>query len=296
MNITKKIFFCLWLCFVVFAEEPNKHYGVYISRWTMMLPARLKYNVDKSVEHNFNSIVIDYNGEKNKIYLDNLKYAKEKGLYLIARVEVFPDSGADFTTIQDTLNWQKRITYAKLAETLGFNAVQFDYIRFKDEGGPSLEKKKWIEKFLAEAKATLNIPVQADVFGATAYHPHLVIGQDIDGMANYIQAVCPMLYPSHFNLDKKRMSQPYATMLEGCNLAKNQINGRPIKLIPYLQGFSLRTSLSGLNLKDYIIAQIKATEAADTNGFFVWNAENNYKDTWEALAEYPLNQKLLGIF
>lgn len=284
------------LCTSLFAEPPSKLYGVYISRWTMMLPPRFKSIVDQSVSHNLNAIVCDYNGEQNKIYLQNLEYARSKKLYLIARVEVFPDAGADFEMIKDNVNWHKRLNYAIQAEKLGFQEVQFDYIRFKDEGGGNLEKKKWVEKFLAEARASVNIPLQADIFGATAYHPHLIIGQDIAGMGNYVQAICPMLYPSHFNLDRKRMSQPYETMLEGCTLAKQQINNRPIRLVPYLQGFSLRTSLSGLNLKDYIIAQIKATEAAQTNGFFVWNAEQNYKATWEALNEHPVNQDKILIF
>jgi len=216
------------------AETPAKLYGVYVSRWTMMLPSRLHHVVDKSVEHHLNAIVLDYNGETNKTYLENLKYARDQKLYLIARVEVFPDAGADFTIIRDQENWQRRLRYAKMAETLGFNEVQLDYVRFQDAGGASLEKKQWIEKFLSEAKATLNIPLQADVFGATAYHPHLIIGQDIAGMGNYVQTFCPMLYPSHFNLDKKRMSQPYETMLEGCTLAQKQFNGRPLRLIPYL--------------------------------------------------------------
>jgi hypothetical protein len=284
------------VCAFGFAEQPQKLYGVYVSRWTMMLPSRLQNIVDKSVEHNMNAIVLDYNGETGKLYLDNLEYARSKNLYLIARVEVFPDAGADFTLIRDQENWQRRLRYARQAEKLGFDEVQLDYVRFQDAGGPSLEKKQWIEKFLAEARTTLNIPLQADIFGATAYHPHLIIGQDINGMGNYVSAVCPMLYPSHFNLDRKRMSQPYETMLEGCTLAQKQINGRPIRLIPYIQAFSLRISLSGLTLKDYIIAQVKATEAANTNGFFVWNAENNYSKTWEALTEHPINKEKLLIF
>lgn len=278
------------LCATLGAEQPAKLYGVYVSRWTMMLPSRLKHLVDKSVEHNMNAIVLDYNGETNKVYLENLEYAKSKNLYLIARVEIFPDAGADLAMVNDKAHWQRRLGYIKKAEQLGFQEIQLDYIRFQDAGGASLEKKEWIEKFLAEAKATVNVPLQADVFGATAYHPHLIIGQDINGMGEHVQTFCPMLYPSHFNLDRKRMSQPYETMLEGCTLAQKQFNGKPLRLIPYIQAFGLRISLSGMNLKDYIIAQIKATETANTHGFFVWNAGNTYAETWEALTEYPINK------
>ncbi len=294
--MTKKliIIFCCLFCTLLQAR-PEKLYGLYISRWTMMLPARLQHIADKAAEVGLNTLVCDYNGEHNQVYKNNLQYARDKNIYLIARVEVFPEGGADFSTFV-TANTHKKIEYAKQAETLGFNEVQFDYIRFKDVGEPLQRKKIYVENFLRTAAATLNIPVQIDVFGSVAYHPHNIIGQDLGRISDIVSAVCPMLYPSHFYLDKKRMSQPYETMLEGCTLAKQQINGRPVKLIPYIQGFNMKLSYSGLTLKEYIIAQIKAVKAANADGFFVWNAENSYSATYDAIKDLAAQEQKQFIF
>ena len=82
------------------------------------------------------------------------------------------------------------------------------------------------------------------------------------------------------------MGHPYATMKEGCLMAKRQINGRAVRLIPYIQAFSMNMSYSGLTLKDYIIAQLKAVEDAGADGYFFWNAANDYRTTWAALDDF----------
>jgi hypothetical protein len=270
---------------------PYKQHGLYISRWTMQNSQKFRAITDEGSELGINTLICDYNGEKNGTYKANLSYAKNKGLYCIARVEVFPDKGADWVMIKDNALKQQKIELARQAELLGFSEVQFDYIRFQDTGEASLKKSAQIEAFLQEAAGQINIPLQVDVFGSVAYHPHRVIGQDISTLINIVDTICPMLYPSHFFLDKKRMSTPYETMLEGSKLAKKQIGSNPVKLIPYIQGFNLNLGYSGLNLSDYIVAQIKATEKAETNGFYVWHPANDYRATFTALRNYPLKKE-----
>ena len=287
-NILRMIFVIL-VIFVLAGTvqaRPDKVEGVYISIWTMGVPQKFKHIVDRSVENGLNSIVCDFEGS-SRLYKSNLDYAKAKGLYCIARIVVFQDGvGATIQTFQDPINWNKKIAWAKEAESIGFAEVQYDYIRFADTAAGSAEKKKEIiEQFLKEAKASVSVPVGIDVFGSVAYQPRQSIGQDLARLANIIDVVSPLLYPSHFDLDKKRMSQPYETMLEGCLMAKKQLTGRPVRLIPFIQGFPLRLSYSGMNLKDYIIAQLKAVKAAGTDGYYIWHAGNDYTRTWEALKE-----------
>lgn len=283
------IFFVLLAGVASAAERaaPEKIYGIYLNSYVMRTPKVFSEIIANAKKHRINTLVCDYEGQQSGNYLQNFNLAKEEKFYLVARIVVFQD-GATTTNIRDEKNWLKKQGYAKQAEKLGFNEIQFDYIRFVDAGRPDKNKRVIIGDFLKEAVVHLNIPVQIDVFGSVAYHPHDVIGQDLNYFADIIDAVCPMLYPSHFFLDKMRMSKPYFTMHEGITLAKKQIGYRPVKLIPYIQSFALNVSYSGLTVPEYVAEQIKAVKDAKADGFFVWNANSDYRDTWAALKKQRL--------
>ncbi len=283
------IFFVLLAGVASAAERaaPEKIYGIYLNSYVMRTPKVFSEIIANAKKHRINTLVCDYEGQQSGNYLQNFNLAKEEKFYLVARIVVFQD-GATTTNIRDEKNWLKKQGYAKQAEKLGFNEIQFDYIRFVDAGRPDKNKRVIIGDFLKEAVVHLNIPVQIDVFGSVAYHPHDVIGQDLNYFADIIDAVCPMLYPSHFFLDKMRMSKPYFTMHEGITLAKKQISYRPVKVIPYIQSFALNVSYSGLTVPEYVAEQIKAVKDAKADGFFVWNANSDYRDTWAALKKQRL--------
>ena len=233
-----------------------------------------------------NTVVCDFEST-NKIYLENFQKAGELGFYRIARIVVFEEGvGATYQTAEDPVNWHKKLALAKAAELLGFDEIQFDYIRFSDRGSPDPRKKEIIEKFLSEARATLNIPIGIDVFGSVAYQPHHIIGQDLTRLAPHIDVVSPMLYPSHFYGDRLRLSNPYRTLLEGSTMGKNKISGHAVRMIPYIQGFAMNLSYANMNLYTYIKEQIRACEDAGTDGFFVWNAGNDYSTTFAVLKDY----------
>lgn len=270
-------------------SAPTKIYGIYLNSYVMRSTKTFNDLLTNAKKHRINTLVCDYQSEKTGSYLQNLNAAKEQGFYLVARIVVFED-GATAESVKQEANWLKKQEYAKQAEKLGFNEIQFDYIRFVDSGVPDKRKKVIIGDFLKEAVVHLKIPVQVDVFGSVAYHPHNVIGQDLNYFADIVDAVCPMLYPSHFFLDKMRMSKPYFTMHEGITLAKKQIGYRPVKLIPYIQSFPLNVSYAGLTVPEYVIEQIKAVKDANADGFFIWNAASDYRDTWVALKKEPLKK------
>ncbi len=279
------------VCVIMFGNtvsvqaRPDKIKGVYISIWAMYTPAKVKRIVDEGKKYGINTVVCDFKGA-GKNTLESFHYAKKQGMYTIARICVFEEGvGATVKTAEDPENWNKKIAWGREAERLGYDEIQYDYIRFEDAGYADPKKKQIVEKFLKDAKAALSVPMGIDIFGSVAYQPHRVIGQDLGSMSDTIDAVSPMLYPSHFFKDTKRMSEPYETMLEGCTMAKRQINGRPVRLIPYIQGFAMNLSYAKMNLKQYIIAQLKAVDDAGAAGYFVWNAASDYRSTWAALAE-----------
>ncbi|MFC1517771.1 putative glycoside hydrolase, partial [Candidatus Margulisiibacteriota bacterium] len=186
--------------FAVQAERPENVRGVYVNVWTMNAPAKFYSIVNNSLENGLNAIVCDYEGKSSKAYRQDLAYAKREGLYCIARIVVFTDGvGATFKNVRNPENWSQKQQWAKDCEKLGFSEVQFDYIRFADTGSHTDKKKEVVEEFLTEAKNNLGIPVGIDVFGSVAYQPRHTIGQDLNRLANIVNVVSPMLYPSHFH-------------------------------------------------------------------------------------------------
>ena len=252
----------------------------------MQYPLRLNKILTEAKQHQINAMVCDFRKE-TPVVVESLKKIKDAGYYAIARIVVFEEGvGASYAAAQNAEHLKDVFALAKRAQDLGFDEVQFDYIRFADKGYSDPKKKEIITNVLKDARATLNIPIQIDVFGSVAYQAHPIIGQDLRMMKEYINAVCPMLYPSHFDNDRMRMGNPYTTMLEGSLQCKAKVGEKNVAVIPYIQGFAMRMSWAGVPLKDYIKAELKAVEDADTAGFLVWNAANDYHTTFEAIDEH----------
>lgn len=179
---------------------------------------------------------------------------KEKDIYLIARIVAFRDpylaekkpelairttSGAIFRD-KDGLAWvnpyNKEVwdylmeVSAEAAE-VGFDEIQFDYIRFSTEAkegrvdfGPEAEgisKTEIITEFTEyayEQLAPLGVYVSADVFGTVIDNEYdqTIVGQDYAAMAEHLDYICPMVYPSHYANGvygiKVPDAQPYDTI------------------------------------------------------------------------------------
>ena len=121
-------------------------------------------------------------------------------------------------------SWEYPIALAKEAAELGFQEIQFDYIRFPSSEGKvkniafgfdSATKSKadvicgFLEKVMEELSG-YNIPVSADVFGITTKRDGDFenIGQDFARIANIVDIVCPMVYPSHYANNEYKIARP----------------------------------------------------------------------------------------
>lgn len=186
---------------------------------------------------------------------------------------------------------------ALIAESIiksGIDGVQFDYIRFPAEGeskGPIVlpfedgqSRVKVICDFLKLARQRIdpypNASIEFDIFGITAWQNKVDItklGQDLKEISYYVDAICPMLYPSHFHSGydgfKNPGSEPYYFVNTGVKKIKEIIPDKRVKIIPWIQGFALRAPNFGT---PYIEAQIKAGEDLGEDSFLIWNAGNNY--------------------
>ena len=241
-----------------------------------------------------------------------LKQLKEKEIYTIARIVVFRDNlmprkktkwavkkhdGSLWTdrkgiTWLDPYNeetWDYSIEIAQRAADLGFDEIQFDYIRFPSDG--NISSCRYVNKehnketaaqaligFLKKANERLkvkNVKISIDVFGlTTTADDDMGIGQKIVEMAQYVDYVSPMVYPSHYNKGAYGIAdpnkEPYKTVYKGIEGAIKRL---PIeKMRPWLQDFSLGFKYD----KEQVRAQIQACYDNDVGDWLLWNARCVY--------------------
>jgi hypothetical protein len=184
---------------------------------------------------------------------DVLKLAKQ-GMYTIARMVVFKDNmlakGRPDLAVRDKLTNQawddcgsgstfwadpfrkEVIDYnaglAEEAARMGFDEVQFDYIRFPPACvSPRLANATYavtatvesrsgaITSFLAEARKRLQplgVAISVDTFGWTlARDDDASIGQRMEDIATYVDYISPMVYPSTWEAGALGVSYPPAS-------------------------------------------------------------------------------------
>jgi hypothetical protein len=141
-----------------------------------------------------------------------------------------------------------------------------------------------IAGFLGEAGANVaevGARVGADVFGFTLLLDDIGIGQNVGRIAEVVDYVCPMVYPSHFPngsiaVDGPPNDFPYETIETSLSSGEEKVAGLRGKLRPWLQDFSL-PGMSVYGAAE-VRAQIDAAEANGAAGWMVWNAASVYDE------------------
>jgi hypothetical protein len=260
-----------------------------------------------------------------------MKELKSRGLYTIARVVAFRDpylaekkpewslKNKDGSLHRDNKGlpwvnpyrqevWDYLVEVGVEASKAGFDEVQFDYIRFATDSSMNQvvfdeadtkgrSKTDVITEFIQYAYDKLSphdIFVSADVFGTIIGSKVDAerVGQVYEDMAEHLDYICPMIYPSHysdgnFDIDHPDM-EPYKTILSALDrsrqeLLENKKEGRRQAVVrPWLQDFTASY------LEHYIPygpkevrAQIQAVYDAGYDEWILWSASNRY--TWEGL-------------
>jgi hypothetical protein len=163
-------------------------------------------------------------------------------------------------------------------------------VRFPTDGpiesavfaGQTAEPMGWtIARFAHYATRKLHplgVRVSVDVFGLSATHD-LGIGQVPRRLAKYVDAVYPMVYPSHYNSGEFNLPDPSAAPGQTVALSlrdfRNAMLGGKAKLIPWLEDFSLTSPHPA---PADVRAQIEAARLAKTRGFLLWNPEGVYTE------------------
>jgi len=167
-----------------------------------------------------------------------LKEFHDLNIYVIARQTVFQDpalassrpdlaiktsngntwydkSGLAWVDPAQKEVWQYNLAITKEAISLGFDEINFDYMRYPSDGSignidyniPAGETKvSMLDKFFKYLSDNLTglAPISIDTFGLVMDHTDddydLGIGQKLSSVVQYFDYVSPMMYPSHYPL------------------------------------------------------------------------------------------------
>jgi hypothetical protein len=244
---------------------------------------------------------------------------KEKGIYTIARIVVFKDDllaaarpelavktpAGGIWRDREQLAWvdpfrkevwDYNIRIAEEAARLGFDEIQFDYVRFPDSHSPCFSQPSTeasrvaaITGFLQKARARLspyNVFTAADIFGYVCWNTNDTdIGQKLEPIAAAVDYLCPMLYPSGFQFGipgyRNPVQRPHEIVYLSLKKAQERTGIAAVRFRPWLQSFRDyafdRRPFSGKEIHD----QISAADKFGSQGWMLWNPANVY--TAEAL-------------
>ena len=197
--------------------------------------------------------------------------------------------------------WEYNIDIAEEAAKAGFDEIQFDYVRFPTDGkianvryarpNTMANRVQAITGFLGAARERLlpyNVYLSADVFGYVAWNrDDTSIGQSLESVAESVDYLSLMIYPSSFHLGLPDLRNPVVhpgkVVLRTLEEAKSRLANNPRRLRPWLQNF-----------RDYafdrrpfgvheIAQQIHACDKVGTSGWLLWDPRNYYQHTLAAL-------------
>jgi hypothetical protein len=239
--------------------------------------------------------------------------AHKSGAYLIGRVVVFEDpiltsarpdmairttgggiwqnnAGLGWSNPYDKRVWNYVLSIAKAAARAGFDEIQFDYMRFPSDGpiqnavfpGKVAEAQGWtiarFIQYMAGKLRPMGVRVSVDVFGLAATHD-LGIGQVPRRISKYVDAVYPMVYPSHYRSGEFNLPDPSSvpgqTVAFSLRDFQSALIGRKAMLIPWLEDFSLTAARRPAS---EVRAQIEAARRYHAKGFLLWNPEGVYTE------------------
>ncbi len=240
-----------------------------------------------------------------------LAAAEERGLYTITRIVTFqdgywapanPDHAARNTSTgevwensrglawmdpTDRSSWEYPLSLAVEACRLGFDEIQFDYVRFPSDGDISTlgydqpvdqnTRVETIAAFLAEARERLHTegcPVSADIFAIVlSANDEQGIGQRVEELSAVVDALSPMIYPSHYSRGWLGFDNP--------NDHPSEVVGQALDYgVPRMQGGILRPWLQAFYYDaDQIAEEITRAEGHGL-GWILWNATSEYQADW----------------
>lgn len=272
-----------------------------------------------------------------KTFIESLH---KKGIYVIGRIAVFQDvylvkdrpelavrrksdggiwkdyKGLSFTDPASKDVWDHTVLIAKESYAIGFDELNFDYIRFPSDGNmkdisfpfsgnkPKPEVLRGFFAYLNKELKPTGAVLSADLFGMTTTNTDdLNIGQVLEHTLPYFDYIAPMVYPSHYPTNFMGFAKPATKPYEVVKFSMDEAVKRTVATTtgvvmfgeqpistttkPFLykkksfDANKIRPWLQDFNLgatytSEMVRAQIKATYDAGLDSWMLWNAGNRY--------------------
>lgn len=240
----------------------------------------------------------------------------EKDIYVIGRISVFQDpyltkqrpdlavkrvsdgeiwkdrKGLAFLDQSSQEVWDYIADLARASYAVGFDEINFDYVRFPSDGNIAdidygLDEGKSradvIEEFFSYLAAELEgegMVRSADLFGmVTTNSDDLGIGQVLERALPYFDYIAPMVYPSHYPHGFSGYGNPNHYPYEIIHISMSRAAsraaaiGEPIsKLRPWLQDFDYGGNYGVAEVQE----QIQAVYDSGLNSWMIWDPGNKY--------------------
>lgn len=262
--------------------------GIYLTQYTIENPAKLDYFIREAKATGINTFVVDHDYMSSR-FASAVAKIKAAGIKCVARVVVFNDGG-NAQQVKSEAFWQKRMAYVDDAIKAGVDSIQLDYIRYSSKSPANPQHAKDVYEVIKWFKKRINaksVPMEIDIFGEVSYYPSNHIGQDIKMFADSVDAVNPMVYPSHFWPYQKYSADPYKTINGSLNALSSQFGGKPpFKIHAFIEAVNYHyiKKMTNAQKQKYLLEEIRAVEDANgVNGWYVWSANNVYDNLFQVL-------------
>ena len=206
-----------------------------------------------------------------------------------------------FTNFANAAVRRYQIDVAIAAARAGVDDILYDYVRRPDgplssmrfpglQGSP----EGAIVRFLEESRRALKpygTYVGASVFGVAATRP-TEVAQPIRRMAESVDYVAPMVYPSHWGRGEYNVpnpnSQPFEIVQRSLADFNRDVRDSGARVVPWLQDFTLGVTYGPAQVR----AQIDAARRDGIGEFILWDPAVTY--TADALAT-DAEQRMAGL-
>ena len=191
--------------------------------------------------------------------------------------------------------WQYALDLSREALELGFDEIQFDYMRFPDQHGMASavayplanerSRSKVIGQQIDSCRRVINrwgARLTGDVFGLTTTNrTDMGIGQYWETFVDKLDVVLPMTYPSHYYKGSYGLNhpnaQPYKTIFSA--LRDGKARSAKIKnaavIIPWYQDFTLGAPRYGPH---EVREQMRAGYDQGIYSWVLWNPRSEYTE------------------
>lgn len=252
-------------------------------------------------------------------YRAAIRKLKDAGYYVIGRITTFNDTyfvqdhpeyaiakpsgeprklaSAYWPSPYSRAAWQYKVDLAvEAVEWMGFNEIQFDYVRFPDntrkyEKAGTIDfrntygetKAQAVQRFLMYATDILHehgAYVSADVYGESAFTYVTAYGQYWPAISNVVDVISGMPYPDHFGPEGNWLpwEHPYDTLLGWGKavMARQNETPTPAAVRTWIQCYNAIREPYNTYGPEEVSAQIRALrDAGCTGGYMTWNARSS---------------------